>query len=936
MTIHLIDASGLIHRAFHAIRPLRTSKGLPTNALFGLASMLRKFVREQRPDRVVVVFDAGRETFRNAMYGDYKANRPPADPDLVPQFPYARRLAEAMGFPVLEVEGYEADDVIATLAARARAADMEVVVESGDKDLLQLVGPGVTARDPMRDKVYDRDGVIGRLGVPPEGVRDYLALVGDASDNVPGVAGIGDKGAAELVNAWGTLEGVYAHLDGLTPRKRDALVAGRDSAFLSRDLATLRIDVPLPEASGDPSLQTMQVPDRDGVIALLTELEFRQMLAEFLAERPGVFVGTSGSAAGVVPSAVPSAAQPADVGGKALVAQPPVPSSGDGAKALPPSWSQDDLFATVPASLPAAATSAAAPVLDTKPIVAGIDIPWDDVLLRVAVADRPAVVALFGARDPVAPNVNGIGVAVSDREAVVWHPAEAPEGFVARLASALRDRSAGFAGSKELHQVFAAAGGDPGLPAFDPVLASYLRNAERESHSLDTLALELLGTSLPPATDASPNALALRAGAARLVRAPLEADLAAAGLARLLADVELPLARVLAEMERTGVAVDRAALARLSVDLATDLQRLEKRILDAAGMVFNPNSPKQLADVLFGKLQLPVVKKTKTGPSTDVTVLEELSDKHPVPALILEYRSLAKLKGTYADALGNLIHPRTGRIHTSYNQAVAATGRLSSSDPNLQNIPIRTEAGRKIRAAFVSGPGLEFVSADYSQIELRVLADLSGDESLVDAFRRGVDIHARTAARVFHCDESAVTPDQRRTAKVINFGLLYGMGAFRLGRDLKIPMAEAQHVIDDYFGAFPSVRRYLDSTLTLARTDGFVTTASGRRRPIEGIHATHRTERAAAERMAQNMPIQGTAADIIKIAMVRLRDRLLADGLPARLVLSVHDELVLETREGTGDAVAAVLREVMENAWPLSVPLAVEVGRGHVWSVLHG
>jgi DNA polymerase-1 len=594
----------------------------------------------------------------------------------------------------------------------------------------------------------------------------------------------------------------------------------------------------------------------------------------------------------------------------------------------------DDLFASAPEASPAPAAS---PIQECTPLVAGTDLSWDDALARVAAADRPAVIALFGARDPVAPNVTGIAIAVSDAQAIVWHPAaEAPQDFIARLATALRYRSAGFAGSKELHQVFAAAGGDPGLPAFDPVLASYLCHAERESHSLDTLAIERLGTPLPPTTDTSATALALRAGAARRVRASLEADLAAAGLDRLLADVELPLARVLAEMERTGVAVDRAALSRLSVDLATDLQRLEKRILDAAGMVFNPNSPKQLADVLFGKLQLPVIKKTKTGPSTDVTVLEELSDRHPVPALILEYRSLAKLKGTYADALGNLIHPRTGRIHTSYNQAVAATGRLSSSDPNLQNIPIRTEAGRKIRAAFVSGDGLEFVSADYSQIELRVLADLSADESLVDAFRRGVDIHARTAARVFHCDEAAVTPDQRRTAKVINFGLLYGMGAFRLGRDLKIPMAEAQHIIDDYFGAFPGVRKYLDSTLTLARTDGFVTTASGRRRAIEGIHASNRNERAGAERMAQNMPIQGTAADIIKIAMVRLRDRLLADGLPARLVLSVHDELVLETREGTGSAVAAVLREVMENAWPLSVPLAVEVGRGHVWSELHG
>jgi DNA polymerase-1 len=883
MTIHLIDASGLIHRAFHAIRPLKTSKGLPTNALFGLVQMLRKFVKGQRPDRVAVVFDAGRETFRNAMYDQYKANRPPSDPDLVMQFPYARRICEAMGFPVLEVPGYEADDVIATLCELAGTAGMEVVVESGDKDLLQLVGPGVTARDPMRDKVYDRDGVIGRLGVPPEGVRDFLALVGDASDNVPGVEGIGEKGACELVNAFGTLEGVYANLDGLTPRKRDALVAGRASAFLSRDLATLRKDVPLPAGENDPATLTMRLPDLDGVVSLLKELEFRQMLAEVMAERGG---------------------------------GPP------------------DLFASVP-DLPQVEVSASA-VLSVRAVVAGADLSWDETLSRVAASTRPGIAALFGARDPVSPDVKGLAIAVSDAEALVIRPAEAPAGFMADLAAALRERSAGTAASKEMHQVFAAAGGDPGLPGFDPVLASYLLNAERDSHSLDTLVLERLSTVLPPISDVSPQALALRAAAARLVRAPMEGLLAGSGLQRLNLDVEIPLARVLAEMERTGIAVDRAGLSRLSADLAVDLQRLEKQILDAAGMVFNPNSPRQLADVLFGKLQLPVIKKTKTGPSTDVTVLEELSSRHPVPALILEYRSLAKLKGTYADALGNLIHARTGRIHTSYNQAVASTGRLSSSDPNLQNIPIRTEAGRKIRAAFVSGEGLEFVSADYSQIELRVLAHLSGDESLVDAFRSGLDIHARTAARIFHCDEAVVTPDQRRTAKVVNFGLLYGMGAFRLGRDLKIPQSQAQHIIDDYFGAFPSVRRYLDSTLELARTQGHVQTAFGRRRSIEGIAAANRNERAGAERMALNMPIQGTAADIIKIAMVRMRDRLLADGLPARLVLSVHDELVLETREGTGQEVAAVLREVMEGAWQMSVPLSVEVGRGHVWSKLHG
>jgi DNA polymerase-1 len=377
-------------------------------------------------------------------------------------------------------------------------------------------------------------------------------------------------------------------------------------------------------------------------------------------------------------------------------------------------------------------------------------------------------------------------------------------------------------------------------------------------------------------------------------------------------------------------------LSGLSRSLSSDLQRLEKDILEAAGVPFNPASPKQLAEVLFGKLQLPVIKKTKSGPSTDVTVLEELADRHPVPALILEYRSLAKLKGTYADALGSLVNPLTGRIHTSYNQAVTATGRLSSSDPNLQNIPIRTEAGRKIRAAFRTLPGTEFVSADYSQIELRVLAHLSGDESMLEGFRQGIDIHARTAARIFGVSESEVTADMRRTAKVVNFGILYGMGPFRLARDLKISQSEGQRIIKDYFGAFPRIRTFLDGTLESARSLGFVSTASGRRRATDGLRASNHNERASAERMALNMPIQGTAADIIKVAMVRLHEALGREGLDARLVLQVHDELVLEAPESECARVAVLLKETMEAAWELAVPLVVEVGRGRAWSDLHG
>jgi DNA polymerase-1 len=902
MTLHLIDGSGYVHRAFHAIRGLRTSRGLPTNALFGLASMLRKFARETRPELCAVVLDAGRETFRNELFADYKANRPSAPADLAAQFPYVRRVAEAMGFPVLEMAGFEADDVIATLASRARAAGMDVVVVSSDKDLLQLVGPGVAVWDPAREKTYDREAVRGKLGVPPEAVRDWLALVGDASDNVPGVPGIGEKGATDLIAAHGSLEGVYEHLDDLPPRKREALVAGRDSAFLSRDLATLRTDVPV---EADVAALRPGAPDRASLVDLLTELEFRALLAEVQGEGGGEVGGPRSEVEGQEGAPVPAEAS--------LFPVPPrqPPASRGHPDALPAGNRQPDTATEV-----------------TDPAA------FDAALEAIRAASEVALAAVFGARDPVEPDCAGLGIATGPDAAFVLRPPGISREDLGRLASALAGRAWSAAHYKELHQVFAARGIELPLPAIDPVLANYVVHPERETHTLDALALELLAEPLPPPKDASTAAVARRAIAAWRVRKPLAEAVEAAGLGDLVATTELPLARVLAEMETAGVKVDREALTRLSADLATDLQRLERQVIDAAGFPFNPNSPKQLADVLFGKLQLPVVRKTKTGPSTDAAVLEELADRHPVPALILEYRSLAKLRSTYAEALPSMIHARTGRVHTSYNQMVAATGRLSSSDPNLQNIPVRTEAGRKIRRAFVSADGHEFVAADYSQIELRVLAHLSGDGQLAEAFHAGLDIHRRTAARLFHAGEAEVTPDQRRVAKVVNFGLLYGMGAFRLGRDLKIPVGEAQGIIDEYFAAFPDVRRYLDGTLETARATGRVPMLSGRHREIPGISSSNRNERLAAERMALNAPIQGTAADVIKVAMVRLRERLLADRLDARMVMQVHDELVLEVRDGQADAVAAVLKEVMEGAYALSVPLVVEVGRGKVWSDL--
>ncbi len=871
----LVDGSGLVHRAFHAIRGLRNSQGMPTNALYGLATMLRKLLRERRPEYAAVVFDAGRETFRNQMYAAYKANRPPAPEDLAVQFPYARRIASALGFLVLEVPGYEADDVIATLTEKARSAGFEVVIESGDKDLFQLVGDGVVVHDPMRNITYDREGVLVKIGVPPEGMRDYLALVGDASDNVPGVRGIGEKGAAELIAKYGTLEAVYAHLDEVAPRKREALQAGREDAFLSRDLVTLKRDVPTGvEIEG----LRLREPDREQALALWTELEFQSLIDEMQAEgRLQELVSESG-------------------------ATPRVRAS------------------------------------DGSPGVVAVGDP-KEVARRLQGAPRVAVYMEFRGRDPVAPDVVFVGVATSEDEVLVMEPgvALAPE---AGLAAVLP--RACVADYKQVWQALRAAlgerGGEVPLPAMDPVLAAYLVHPEKESPTVGTLSLQFLREPLPPPGDSSFAAIAHRARAVRRLWPLLEQRVREEGLWPLLSEMEVPLARVLAEMERTGVRVDREVLVALSRDLAREVLRLEAEIVRVADRgPFNPNSPKQLADLLFGKLGLEPPKRTKTGPSTDSAVLEQLADDPRalgIPRLILQYRSLSKLKSTYADALGGLIHPKTGRIHTSYNQTVAATGRLSSSDPNLQNIPIRTPEGLKIRGAFVSSDGYEFLSADYSQIELRVLAHMSTDEALIEAFQQGADIHARTASRVFRVPEGQVTPDMRRLAKTINFGLLYGMGAFRLARDFGISQGEAQRFISDYFAAFPRVRQYLEGVVEQARKDGVVRTISGRKRTIEGLNDRNHNVRAAAERMALNTPIQGSAADIIKTAMVRLRERLVASGIDARMVLQVHDELVLEVREGhVGDA-ARVVKEVMEGAWALEVPLVVDMEYGRVWSQL--
>lgn len=868
-TLYLVDVNGLFHRAYYAIKGFRTSKGMPTNALFGLASTLRRLIRQERPRLAAAVFDAGRETFRNQIYSQYKANRPPAPEDMVIQFPYARLVAQAMGLEVLEVPGFEADDVIATLTKRALAAGLDVVIVSSDKDLFQLVRPGVVVYDPWRDLRYDRDGVIEKMGVAPEYVKDLLALVGDTSDNVPGVRGIGEKGAQELVRKFGSLEEIYSHLEQVQERKRVALQRDKELAFLSRKLVTLCEEVPL---EVDVRALRLKEVDPDAAIALWTELEFRTLLDEMMSER----------------SAQDGVGQVEQRG--VVVLSGDIGVVGKGLEGL------------------------------------------EGALQVVKEKGKFALYVEFGGRDPVKPDIVGVALAVGPAEAVVGGREDLEK--MREVAGLVRFASV--PDYKRVWQAFAALGLEAELPAMEPLLGAYVVHPERESPSLASLALEHLREPLPPASDRSREALAKRACAAFVVAPLVEKQVKDLGLFGLLTEVEIPLSRVLAEMERAGVRVDREVLIALSRDLAKQIQELEAQIVRTAGRPgFNPNSPKQLADVLFGTFGIEPPKKTKTGPSTDSEVLELIADDPRalgLPRLILQYRSLTKLKSTYADALVTLIRPDTGRIHTSYNQTVAATGRLSSSDPNLQNIPIRTEEGLKIRSAFVSDDKYEFISADYSQIELRVLAHLSEDSALIEAFLEGADIHARTAARVFKVPEAEVTPQMRRFAKTINFGLLYGMGAFRLARDLGISQGEAQRFIDDYFAAFPRVREYLFGVVESARQLGYVQTITGRRRMIEGLNDRNHNVRAAAERMALNTPVQGSAADIIKIAMVRLRDRLKRGGYDARLVLQVHDELVLEVREGQVEEVAGVMKEIMEQAWVLRVPLVVEISRGKVWS----
>jgi len=853
-SLYLIDGHNVLYRTFFGVPRLTAPDGTPTNVVLGVARILLKILREERPDAIVAVFDSREPTPRHALYPEYKANRLKIPEDLSLQIPLVDEMIDALGVRRLSFPGAEADDIIGTLSRRAEERGMDVVIVSSDKDLYQLVSPRVKVRDGLKEHAVGEAQVEEVFGVPPAKVPDLLALAGDPSDNVPGVPGIGEKTASELIRDFGSLDEVLAHPERLKGARREKIEKNAEAARLCRKLVTIDRAVPIREELSEFTPRGM---DGSRVVPLFRRLGFRKLLEEL------------------------------DLG-----KEPAPGKKGDVPKGA--AWKRADSV--------------------------------EAFLLALGQGNMAAAgLAYDGDRGTVA------GFAVEGR-GIHLLPAEAS----ARAARALSARGATIYlhDGKALYRRDAGTGEDPRL--FDTQVAGYLLEPEEGTPSFPKLRARFLPASLAAEEGESPSERAAERAAAMLALGKvLEKRLAEADLLDVFRRIDMPLLPVLHRIEEKGIRIDPEVFAELSKGLARDISAIERKVAAAAGADFNINSPKQLATLLFEKLGLPTVKKTKTGYSTDVEVLERLKDLHEIPSLVLEYRTVAKIRSTYVDVLPGRIDPRDGRIHSTFNQTQAATGRLSSSDPNLQNIPIRTELGRRIREGFVPEKGNLFVGADYSQVELRLLAHLSGDAELIRRFRRGDDIHSTTAAAVFGVDLSAVTPELRRRAKVINFGILYGMSPFGLSRELGIGGKEAKTYIDHYFDRYPGVKEYIEGLKATARKDGFVLTIMGRRRFLKDIDSRNRVLREAAERMAINTPIQGSAADLIKMAMIRVDREFREAGMEARLILQVHDELIVEApvRETAGSE--RILQEAMEGVAKLSVPLTVSVSRGKNWGEIH-
>jgi len=874
----LIDASGFIFRAYHAIQNLSTSRGVPTNAVYGFTRMLLKTLRELQPTHLALCFDKESRTGRQAIDPEYKANRAGPPPDLVPQFALIRRVLDALQIHVLEYAGWEADDVIATLVRAAREQGYRVNVVTGDKDLVQLVDEGVTLYDPMQDRWTGPKEARERFGVPPSRMRDYLALVGDPIDNVPKVPGIGPKTAVELIEQFGDVETLLERVDEVKrPKVREALRANAATVRRAKQLVSVRDDLPI--ATNLEALARRPILGEEAR-TLFTELEFYKLLQEM----------------------------------------PPSPE-------------------------PAVALRA------TRVLRTGEELgPLAAAMARGGAAWAPA----FSGR-PATGRLVGLGIATE--EASFYLPLEhrgenlPRSALVEVLGPLLRDPGVGKDGHdlKTLGLLVGGLGMElEGIRA-DVELLSYLLNPSRREHALEDLARERLRVELPAVDTGArreasglaerfpeevAEAFGARAQAAGRLAGQLWRDVDAAQLGELARTLELPLIPVLTRMERHGVRLDLEVLAGISREVDAQCAAQEAEIQRLAGRSFNVNSNAQLAEVLYTHLALPVLKRGKTGPSTDADVLEKLAEKHPLPKVLLEYRMVSKLKTTYLDALRPLLGP-DGRLHTTFHQAATATGRLSSSDPNLQNIPVRSEIGRSIRQAFVADPGFRLISADYSQIELRILAHIAQDPGLLEAFRADEDVHVRTAAEVFGVPPAQVSAEQRRVAKMVNFGIAYGLSAYGLASRLDIPQEEASAIIDRYFARYAGIRRYLEETVARARRTGVVETLFGRRRLMEDLHSANRATAQAAERAAINMPIQGTAADLIKMAMLRIDHGLRERRLGTRMLLQVHDELLFEAPEAELEEASALVVSCMSGVASLRVPLKVELGVGRSWAEAH-
>ncbi len=872
----LIDGTSNVFRAFYAIRGLSSPSGRPTNATYGFTQMLRKLLQDRAPGYLAVVFDRSEPTQRHASYPQYKANRLAPPEDLVEQIPDIKEACRILGVPVIDLAGYEADDLMATLARKAAAEGFEVMLVTSDKDLLQLVGSHVTVFHPSKGEVLDREGVKKSFGVYPEQVVDVLALMGDSSDNIPGVPGIGEKGARELITTYGGLENTLAHA-GEVARKthREALLRHAADARLSRELVTLNADVPVPWVAEDFRRRPLL---REEARSFYQKLGFGRLLDEL--------------AAGEAPGESQAPPPPAD---------PIFTVIADAAT-----------LGEMVRSLSAATTLALAPELSDE--------------------------------QPMRARLAGFALSTSPEKGFYVRLGDAPVGitegsFVKALGEVLRASRAGvLAENLKVLEVTLRRWGIPFSQGdLDSTLSAYLVDSEARDFRLARLEESMLGVpSLAGPAEGTPpegGAAARRCRALMNLEQPLKKRLKELGLEGLYRELELPLTSVLADMEFTGVRIDAGFLRSLSEKWREDLQVQEARVHALAGGAFNIQSPRQLGEILFQKLGLTPGRKTEKERvfSTGMDVLESLASAHPLPAAVLEYRQLSKLLSTYVDALPGMVNPETGRVHASFNQTTAVTGRLSSSDPNLQNIPIRTEKGREIRRAFVAEPGWSLLTADYSQIELRVLAHLSQDPEMIRAFRALEDIHRRTAAEVFSVAPELVTAEMRNQAKAINFGILYGMGSFRLSRQLGVPLTAAKKIIEEYFRRFEGVRRYREAVIKTTEATGKVSTMFGRIRSVPEIRSRNLNQRNLGIRIAVNTTVQGSAADLIKVAMIALHRKLQEQSLRSRLLIQVHDELVLEAPTEEVERAGALMRECMENSTRLDVPLLAEVRSGPTW-----